>query len=124
MKQFRALQALHSVSPKEIVRVLEQASSEQHLERMSWGLQWLQEIDLRSSCVAENIPLQILQGERDQVSPKKAAQQTMELWQPIHKNIQLCIIDDAGHTPFLSHPEQFHQQVNLMFDQPITSHVE
>lgn len=119
MKQFRALQALHSVSSKDIMRVLDQASSEQHLERMAWGLQWLQEVDLRSSCVAEDIPLQLMQGENDQVSPIKAAQQTLEIWQQNHKNIQLCIIDGAGHTPFLSHPELFHQQVNLMFDQPI-----
>jgi pimeloyl-[acyl-carrier protein] methyl ester esterase len=124
LKQFTALQALHSVSSKEIMRVLEQAASDQYLERIAWGLQWLQELDLRNSCVVKDIPLQLLQGENDQVLSIKAAVQTIEIWQPSHKNLQLCIIADAGHTPFLSHPERFHQQVHLMFAQSIMSHVE
>ncbi len=128
LKQFRVLQALHSVSSKEIMCVLEQAASAQYPERMAWGLQWLQELDLRDSCVAEDISLQLLHGENDQVSPIRAAQQTVELWQISHKpgdnNIQLCIVANAGHTPFLSHPEHFQQQVHLMFAQSIMSHVE
>ena len=124
LKQFIALQALHSVSSKEIMRVLQQAASAQHLQRIAWGLQWLQELDLRNLCVVEDVPLRLLQGENDQVSPVKAAQQTVEIWQQRHKNIQLCKIADAGHTPFLSHPERFQQQVHLMFAQLTMSHVE
>jgi pimeloyl-[acyl-carrier protein] methyl ester esterase len=118
LKQFRTLQTLHSVSSKEIMCVLEQAASEQSPGKMAWGLQWLQELDLRDSCIAEDILLQLLHGENDQVSSIKVAQQTVELWQTSHKpgykNVQLCIITDAGHTPFLSHPERFHKQVKLM----------
>ena len=121
LKQFRALQALHSRSSKEIMPVLEQAASTKHSQRIAWGLQWLLEMDLRDSTIAEEIPLQLLHGENDQVSPIKAAQQSLEIWQKstkqTHKNIQFCKIADAGHTPFLSHPEIFIQQVQLMLAQ-------
>lgn len=116
MKQFRALQTLHSVSAKEIMRVLEQTASSQFPLRMAWGLRWLQALDLRNSCIAEKIPIQLLHGENDQVAPLKAANQAMEIWQAKRKNLQFCIINDAGHAPFLSHPERFQQQVNLMLD--------
>ena len=114
LKQFRALQVLHSVSSKEIMCMLEQAKSDHYPKKIAWGLLWLQELDLREPCVTKDIPILLLQGENDQVSSVKAAQQTVELWKPKHKNLQLCIITDAGHTPFLSHPEQFHKQVKLM----------
>jgi len=121
LKKFRALQTLQSLSAKDCMRALNQASPKKDFEKIAWGLHWLQEIDLRDTCPAKGIPVQLLQGENDQVSSMQAAQQTVKLWQstknPKQTNIQICKIADAGHTPFLSHPKQFYQQVRLMISQ-------
>ena len=110
LKQFTALQALHSISSKQIIYALDRSVSSQYLENIRWGLQWLQEIDLRDSFFSTEIPITLLQGENDQVSSVKAAEHTAEIWQ----YVSLYKIANAGHTPFLSHPERFYEQVDLM----------
>lgn len=128
LKQFRTLQALHSISSKEIIAVLKKSASEQHPQSIAWGLQWLQELDLRDLCIAKNIPIRLLHGENDQVAPLKSAEHTVDIWQQVskldQKHLQLCKIANAGHTPFLSHPEEFHQQIHSMLANQLTRHVE
>ena len=95
------------------MQALENSMSVEDLETIHWGLQWLQNIDLRKTSLAEAISIVLLQGENDQVSFLKAAEHTVEIW----KHVQLHKIAQAGHVPFLSHPEQFVEQVDLMLAQ-------
>jgi pimeloyl-[acyl-carrier protein] methyl ester esterase len=113
LKQFCALQALHSTASKQIMKALEQAASDQHLDKIRWGLRWLQEMDLRNLCLPKDVPIYLLQGENDQVSSIKAAENTAEIW----GHVRLFKMADAGHLPFLSHSEQFIDQVKSMFAQ-------
>lgn len=112
MKQFAALQALRSKSSKQIMQALEHASAKD-LKTIAWGLRWLQEADLRETCLAKDIPITLLQGENDQVSSLTAAEHTVEIWE----RVQLYKIANAGHAPFLSHPQQFIDQVKTMLAQ-------
>ncbi len=113
LKQFIALQILHGGSLKIIMRELEHASSGQSLEKICWGLEWLLKIDLREAFVSNDLPIVLFHGENDQVSSVQAAEQTAEIWE----HAQLCNIPQAGHVPFLSHPEQFIEQIKIMLGQ-------
>ncbi|QMU62107.1 MAG: alpha/beta fold hydrolase [Gammaproteobacteria bacterium] len=112
LKQFCALQTLHSTAAKKSMQALEQASN-QHQDKIRWGLRWLKEIDLRDLCLSKNVPIVLLQGENDQVSSVRAAEHTAEIW----GHLRICKITDAGHVPFLSHSEQFIDLVKSMFAQ-------
>jgi pimeloyl-[acyl-carrier protein] methyl ester esterase len=113
IKQFNALQTLYSISSKQITRALGQVASDQQPEKIRWGLRWLQELDLRDIHLSKDVPIYLLQGENDQVTSVEAAEHTAEIW----KQVQLCKISNAGHVPFLSHPEQFIEQVKTMLIQ-------
>ena len=110
LKQFRVLQTLHSLDAKKILQQLECSIEDQSLQSIRWGLQWLNSIDLRESNIDRNIPIQMLQGENDQVLSVKAAEDTKQLW----GNISFHKITNAGHVPFLSHPKIFLKNVQLM----------
>lgn len=113
LKQFIALQILHGRSLKIIMRELDHASSFQALEKIRWGLEWLLKLDLREAFVSNGLPIVLFHGENDQVSSLQAAEQTAEIWE----HTQLCKISQAGHVPFLSHSEQFIDQVKIMLGQ-------
>ncbi|MGH1537839.1 MAG: alpha/beta fold hydrolase [Gammaproteobacteria bacterium] len=113
VKQFHALQALHGASPKQIMHALQQAATDiqaQRPEKIRWGLSWLEEIDLRHACLAEKLPVYLLQGENDQVSSMQAAVDTAEIWDQLN----LSKVSSAGHLPFISHQNQFIEQVKTM----------
>lgn len=110
LKQFYLLQTLHSINAKKILQLLEQSTEVQFLQKIEWGLQWLKMIDLRESNIPSNIHIQILQGENDQVSSVEAAEDTKRLW----KNASVQKISNAGHVPFLSHPQIFFEKAKLM----------
>jgi len=113
LKQFIALQILHGRSLKKIMRELDYASSFQALEKIHWGIEWLLKLDLRKAFVSSGLPIVLFHGENDQVSSIQAAEQTAEIWE----STQLCKISQAGHVPFLSHSEQFIDQLKRMLGQ-------
>ena len=113
IKKFSALQALHSLSSKQIMRSLEQVALDQQPEKICWGLRWLQEFDLRDIHLSKDVPIYLLQGENDQVAFVEAAEHTVEIW----TQVKLHKIPNAGHAPFLSHPDQFIEQVKTMLSQ-------
>ena len=110
LKQFYLLQTLHSIHAKKILKLLEQSAEGQFLQSIGWGLQWLEVIDLRASIIPSNLHIQMLQGENDQVLSVEAAEDAKQLW----KSISLNKIANAGHVPFLSHPQIFFEKVQLM----------
>ena len=110
LKQFIALQALHGLNAKQVMQQLDQSATVQYLQEIEWGLHWLAEIDLRASELTKNFNIHILQGESDQVLSVKATENTTRIWE----NVSLYKITNAGHAPFLSHPNIFVEQVQLM----------
>ncbi len=116
LKQFMALQVLHGKSLKQIAQNLEQASLHQQVglnyNHIRWGLDWLLEIDMREAFTSLDIPIVLYHGENDQVSFIQAAEH-MALMRP---QVRLCKVSNAGHVPFLSHPEQFIDQVKWMYE--------
>ena len=110
LKRFIALQVLNSKSARHTLSVLSGALSDQqrHLTKIQWGLQWLQEIDLRTDTTLGALPIELLHGENDQVASINAAQQTTSVW----SNAKLERIANAGHAPFISHSKRFLQWVD------------
>ncbi len=110
LKKFHALQALHGLNARQVMQQLNQSLETQSMLEIAWGLQWLAQVDLRESNLAENIIVHMLQGENDQVVSVDAAKDAACLWD----NITLHKIAGAGHVPFLSHPKTFIEKVQLM----------
>ncbi len=114
LKQFIALQVLHGKSSKQIMQNLQQAASKQQsalkLDNIRWGLDWLLKSDLRAAYASIKLPIVLLHGENDQVLSVDGAEQTANAWE----HVRLCKVPRAGHVPFLSHPEQFIEQVKCM----------
>lgn len=65
------------------------------------GLTILKQTDLRQSFNHIKIPVLLLGGERDTLVPPGALHELGK-----HGNVETCIIDKAGHAPFLSHLNQ------------------
>jgi len=113
LKQFNVLQTLHGTSAKQILHVLQKSVSEmndKHPEKIRWGLTWLQEIDSRDVCFPKDFPIHVFQGENDQVTTLRAAEDTAAIW----KQLYLYKVPDAGHVPFISHQSLFIEQVKTM----------
>lgn len=113
IKQFNLLQTLHGTSAKKIMTALQLATEDKYKqspEKIRWGLSWLQEIDSRNVRFPKGLPVYLVQGENDQVSSFQAAEDTAAIWKQVH----LYKILKAGHVPFISHQDQFIEQVNKM----------
>ncbi len=105
LQKFCALQVVDTDLSKHVLSILQNALSNQHhhIKNIFWGLQWLQNIDLRDQPILCKVPIKLLHGDKDKVSSCFAAQQTTTIW----KNTRLEKIANAGHAPFISHPESF-----------------
>ncbi len=73
------------------------------------GLEILKNEDLRDEFKALNIPVNIIQGDRDTLVPVQASQDM----QKIRPAVEINIIPGAGHVPFLSHQAQVIKAINL-----------
>ncbi len=69
------------------------------------GMQLLLKTDLRECIKNINLPVLLLAGQRDTLVPESAINKITALF----VNAESEIIQQAGHAPFLSHPEQFCQ---------------
>lgn len=114
LKRFCALQVVNTISAKQTLVTLVNALSNEnkHIKKIAWGLSWLKKTDLRKNSTLSLMPIYILQGENDRLVSKMAMQQTASLWQ----RAELCVIDGAGHVPFVSNHDQFIECVVSWFD--------
>ncbi|MBQ0723934.1 MAG: pimeloyl-ACP methyl ester esterase BioH [Cycloclasticus sp.] len=64
------------------------------------GLDILQYIDLRAALKNIKLPVLMIMGGKDQLVPAAAGKASLE----INESIDLTVIEDASHVPFLSHP--------------------
>ncbi len=105
LKKFCALQVVNTESARRTLELLNTALSNQqrHLEKITWGLQWLQQTDVRADTILHSLPVRLLHGGKDQVLPVNTAKRTITIWE----NARLEIVSGAGHAPFISHPNHF-----------------
>lgn len=111
LKRFIALQCHGSTSQKQDARFLQQQLAAQPLPALSIlqaGLTVLAQ-DYRQLFAQLTLPLLCLLGENDGLVPVAVAEALLAL----NVNVQLSIITDAAHVPFVSHPEIVAQQLRL-----------
>ena len=79
-----------------------------HKESVINSLKTLMDSDLRGKLSSLKIPVLIVHGKRDAITPVQAA-----LY--INENIEnssLCVFESSGHAPFITEPEKFTAMVN------------
>ena len=80
--------------------VLEYPASDN--QTLQGGLDILKTADLRTALAETKVPVSVILGTRDTLVPVAVGQQMHSL----APNIELNIIDKAGHVPFLSHSQE------------------
>ena len=105
LRKFCALQVVNGEHAKHTLLALRGALSSPsgQAATIGWGLQWLEQVDLREDYALAHRSVDLLYGEEDQVLSVKTAQDTMRIWQ--HARVER--IAQAGHAPFVSHPQRF-----------------
>ena len=109
LKRFIALQCLGSSSQKQDTRFLQQHLAAQPLPSLSIlqeGLAVLMQ-DYRPQFAQLTLPMLCLFGESDGLVPAAVGDALLAH----NANVQLSIIADAAHVPFVSHPEIVAQQL-------------
>ena len=109
LKRFIALQCLGSSSQKQDARFLQQQLAAQPLPSLSIlqeGLAVLTQ-DYRPQFAQLTLPMLCLFGESDGLVPAAVGDALLAH----NANVQLSIIADAAHVPFVSHPEIVGQQL-------------
>lgn len=109
LKRFIALQCLGSSSQKQDARFLQQQLAAQPLPSLSIlqeGLAVLMQ-DYRPQFAQLTLPMLCLFGESDGLVPAAVGDALLAH----NANVQLSIIADAAHVPFVSHPEIVGQQL-------------
>lgn len=103
LQKFCALQVLGTGSAKRVLIELTAALSDRQSHNIQWGLEWLLKIDLRTDKTLDSLPVNLLHGEKDRVLSLLAVRQMANTW----KNTRVEKVADAGHAPFISHPDRF-----------------
>jgi len=117
LKRFIALQCLGSSSQKQDARFLQQQLAAQPLPSLSTlqaGLAVLTQ-DYRPQFAQLTLPMLCLFGENDGLVPVAVSEALLAL----NTNLQLSIIADAAHVPFVSHPEKVAQQLGQFAQEPV-----
>ena len=111
LKRFIALQCLGSTLHKQDARFLQQQLAAQPLPSLftlQAGIAVLEQ-DYRQQFAQLPLPMLCLLGENDGLVPVAVGEALLAL----NANVQLSIIADAAHVPFVSHPEIVVQQLRL-----------
>lgn len=115
IKRFIAIQAMGSDKAREEQKVLRDRvfrHGHPQLSALEGGLKILHDANLRPRLSEINCPTLLIAGEHDSLFRRKAAVQTQQLIQ----GSKLCIIKGAGHAPFLSHPDEFLNEVKVFLN--------
>ena len=102
--RFLSLQIAQLPDYKALFRNLKtaiKACATPNLDTLQGGLAILKQADLRLALVAAQMPILVLLGARDTLVPVAVG----EAIKALAPTIQVTIIDQAGHVPFLSHPQ-------------------
>ncbi len=110
LERFLLLQIRNSENEKKIYSSLKAAFEKQpepNINALKIGLELLRDIDLRPALKALKVPTYWLFGEKDTLIPATCAQALINLV----PQYQSQVIANAGHAPFLSHPQQTLQAI-------------
>jgi pimeloyl-[acyl-carrier protein] methyl ester esterase len=107
LKHFAALQASGDKRPKAVKKAIDALirGTEFRRKTLIAGLTLLKKVDLRDALVTIQCPCMMLLGENDALIKSELATHIPE----INPAIQVSIIPDAGHVPFVSKPKMFAQ---------------
>ena len=103
--RFLALQVNGLAHGKQLLQTLKRTIQEcpsPRLEVLQAGLEILRTSDLRQFVLLSRMPFKIIVGDKDTLIPLASAQRVRQ----INPNIQVQVLQSAGHAAFLSHPEQ------------------
>jgi len=105
--RFIALQTRGSKTASEDSRVLRKTllQPEPKAAALDAGMQLLLTTDLRKQAMEITCPVLVLGGKRDTLIPYIGLSKISELFSSSEFNV----IPQAGHAPFLSHPDEFHK---------------
>lgn len=110
LRQFLALQVRGADGATQTLKRLRSALSEipsANLAALEVGLRLLKETDLRSDLSQIQCPIHWILGQRDTLIPAAIAGQL----QGLRPDMEISCIKDAGHAPFLSHPDEVVRQL-------------
>ncbi len=111
IKRFLRLQSQGALEPRLLNRRLNQCLKEGgsgSAEGLISGLRILQQADLRAALVAIACPLLMILGDKDQLIPVAVGAASLEL----NAGIQLSVIEQASHVPFLSDQAAVLESIN------------
>jgi pimeloyl-[acyl-carrier protein] methyl ester esterase len=111
--QFLALQTRHLADGKRLFQQLKKTLLEYappSLEIMQAGLAILKQSNLRQTLTNLRCPVHIIQGNKDNLIPLGNS----FALQSLNPLIKLHILEDAGHVPFLSHPDQLFEIIDTV----------
>ena len=110
LRRFMALQVLGGRHARTTLKELQsviQAHGQVSMQALQSGLQQLQECDLRQDLALLDCSLHWHLGGRDALVPVALADSLKTL----KVNTEISIEPDAGHAPFISHPENFRREL-------------
>lgn len=114
LNQFFVIQLLGLDKKKEMMKFLERKfinNSMPKIHSLRSALQILKDTDLRDSLDSIDVPTVIIAGEKDKLTPIGAS----IYMQTKIKNSTIKILKNSAHIPFLSHPQDFLDQVLFNF---------
>ena len=77
------------------------------------GLEILKQADFRTTLANTKLPIALILGAADSLVPDQIASQLLA----IAPSIKLDVIEEAGHAPFLSHPEKVLTLISNFMDE-------
>lgn len=111
VKHFLSLQLANLATGKILLKKLKALMNECDIPNetvLQSGLDILKQADLRENLISIHCPVNIIQGDKDNLIPLQAAFDMKK----IQAACKLNIIAEAGHIPFLSHPLQVIKAIN------------
>ncbi len=106
IRRFLSLQLLGDKNARPLIRELItniQSAGEPDTEVLRYGLGLLKTYDSRRALADIDIPVKMILGKRDAMVPAGLAKEILK----VNPQIQVELMADAAHAPFLSHPDQF-----------------
>jgi pimeloyl-[acyl-carrier protein] methyl ester esterase len=110
LRRFIALQLRGSENERELLAQLRGrlfSRGEPDMDALRAGLSILRDVDLRDELKDINQPTLVIAGERDKLTPPEASYYLAQAM-PAARVVEVA---GAAHTPFLSHPEIFVEQM-------------
>lgn len=121
LQQFIALQFMDVAGGRQLAKQLMSRCDVSAVSQsaLQSGLDQLQEMDVRDALPRLSVPVLGIFGAADQLVPQAAA----SAMEKINPKIRTAVIKEAGHAPFISHPQEIADMIAQFLNQsPAVSH--